>query len=83
MNILYIMIEPFSTNDIYYVNADSGTAAEKDYKEGVDKLNLLKESYQLTERQNVDMNTGQNALILNNITLGIGIFGMIWMMYKA
>lgn len=75
------MVEPFSTNDVYYVNAT--TPAEKDYKEGVDKLNTLKQSYQLTEKQNADLNTSQDALILNNITLGIGILGMMWIMYKS
>jgi hypothetical protein len=81
------MVEPFSTNDVYYVNAadesKSSLQAEKDYKEGVDKLNTLKQSYQLTEKQNADLNTSQDALLLNNITLGIGILGMMWIMYKS
>jgi hypothetical protein len=81
------MVEPFSTNDVYYVNAaDANTQAtegEKTYKEGVDKLNTLKQSYQLTEKQNADLNTSQDALLLNNITLGIGILGMMWIMYKS
>jgi hypothetical protein len=81
------MVEPFSTNDVYYVNAETdpqnATNNEKNYKDGVDKLNALKQSYQLTEKQNADLNTSQDALILNNITLGIGILGMMWVMYKS
>jgi hypothetical protein len=81
------MVEPFSTNDVYYVNATDTNKqplqAEKDYKEGVDKLSTLKQSYQLTEKQNADLNTSQDALLLNNITLGIGILGMMWIMYKS
>jgi len=71
-------MEPFSTTDVYYVNA--GTDNEKKYKENVDKLIALQGSYGLTQKQNTDLNTGQNSLILNNVTLGIGIFAMIWMM---
>lgn len=79
------MVEPFSTNDVYYVNAgtDQATDAEKEYKEGVDKLNSLKQTYQLTGKQNADLNTSQDALTLNNITLGIGILGMMWIMYRG
>jgi outer membrane protein assembly factor BamE (lipoprotein component of BamABCDE complex) len=79
------MVEAFSTNDIYYVraiNENSPTDDEKTYKTNVDKLNLLKETYKLTERQNGDFNTSQNALILNNVTLGIGIFAMMWIVYN-
>ena len=83
---IYIrMVEAFSTNDIYYVraiNENSPTDDEKTYKTNVDKLNLLKETYKLTERQNGDFNTSQNALILNNVTLGIGIFAMMWIVYN-
>lgn len=73
-------MEPFSTTDVYYVNA--GTHNEKKYKENVDKLIALQGSYGLTQKQNTDLNTGQNSLILNNVTLGIGIFAMIWMMSR-
>ena len=79
------MVEAFSTNDVYYVraiNENSPTDDEKTYKTNVDKLNLLKETYKLTERQNGDFNTSQNALILNNVTLGIGIFAMMWIVYN-
>ena len=79
------MAEAFSTNDVYYVRASdtqSATDDEKTYKTNVDKLNLLKETYKLTERQNGDFNTSQNALILNNVTLGIGIFAMMWIVYN-
>ena len=55
---------------------------ELTYKENVDKLNGLKESYQLTQKQNGDLNTSQNALILNNVTLGVGIFAMMLMVYN-
>jgi hypothetical protein len=76
-------MEPFSTNDVYYVNAgtDAKTGDETIYKTNVDKLNSLKSSYGLTKKQNADLNTGQTALILNNVTLGIGIFLMMWMIY--
>lgn len=79
------MAEAFSTNDVYYVKASdtqNATVDEKTYKTNVDKLNLLKETYKLTERQNGDFNTSQNALILNNVTLGIGIFAMMWIVYN-
>jgi len=82
-------MEPFSTTDVYYVNAGKGATQglqlekdEKLYKENVDKLIALKGSYGLTQKQNTDLNTGQNSLILNNVTLGIGIFAMIWMMSR-
>jgi len=77
-------MEAFSTNDVYYTRATSSTASsnEVSYKENVDKLNGLKESYQLTQKQNGDLNISQNALILNNVTLGVGIFAMMVMVYN-
>jgi hypothetical protein len=76
-------MEAFSTNDVYYVKADNGGSQdEKKYKENVDKLNNLKESQGLTKEQNQDLNTSQNALILNNITLGVGICAMMFMIYN-
>ena len=77
-------MEAFSINDVYYIKATSDTASinEVSYKENVDKLNGLKESYQLTQKQNGDLNTSQNALILNNVTLGVGIFAMMLMVYS-
>ena len=80
-------MEAFSTNDIYYIKAtapDSSepSSGEKAYKTNVDRLNGLKESYQLTQKQNGDLNTSQNALILNNVTLGVGIFAMMLIVYN-
>ena len=78
-------MEAFSTNDVYYIKATTDREASNDeitYKENVDKLNGLKESYQLTQKQNGDLNTSQNALILNNVTLGVGIFAMMLMVYN-
>lgn len=78
-------MEAFSTNDVYYMKATTDREASNDeltYKENVDKLNGLKESYQLTQKQNGDLNTSQNALILNNVTLGVGIFAMMLMVYN-
>ena len=80
-------MEAFSTNDVYYMKAstttDRGPSIEETaYKENVDKLNGLKESYQLTQKQNGDLNTSQNALILNNVTLGVVIFAMMLMVYN-
>ena len=84
-------MEAFSTNDVYYMKATAPATdslnqgpsiEEKAYKENVDKLNGLKESYQLTQKQNGDLNTSQNALILNNVTLGVGIFAMMFMVYN-
>ena len=79
-------MEAFSTNDVYYIKATTADQkASKDevsYKENVDKLNGLKESYQLTQKQNGDLNTSQNALILNNVTLGVGIFAMMLIVYN-
>ena len=79
-------MEAFSTNDVYYIKATTADLEpsndEETYKENVDKLNGLKESYQLTQKQNGDLNTSQNALILNNVTLGVGIFAMMLMVYS-
>ena len=79
-------MEAFSTNDIYYIKATATdpepSKEEKAYKTNVDRLNGLKESYQLTQKQNGDLNTSQNALILNNVTLGVGIFAMMLMVYN-
>ena len=98
------MAEPFSTTDVYYVNANNKikndfsfcstnqsmycdeqnvgdiSNCECKYKENVDKLNT--NSSGLTKEQNVDFNTGQSVLILNNISLGIGIVGMMWIIYS-
>lgn len=93
------MAEPFSTNDIYYINAqncsgintsngcytqDTGdkTNCECKYKENVDKLTVLKSMRGLTKKHNDDLNEGQSALIINNISLGIGILGMMWIIYS-
>ena len=73
-------MEPFSTNDVYYINAK--TNEEKKYKKGVDNLLAVKSNYKLTLRQNSDLNEGQNALVLNNVTLGVGILLMMVMIYK-
>ena len=79
-------MEAFSTNDVYYIKATTAdlepSKDEEIYKENVDKLNGLKESYQLTQKQNGDLNISQNALILNNVTLGVGIFAMMLMVYS-
>ena len=53
-----------------------------DYQDNISKLKQLKESYGLTQKQNADLNTSQNALILNNVTLGIGIFVMMLIVYN-
>ena len=95
------MTEPFSTTDVYYVNATNctynlntsiGCNNNKDctdkenceckYKENVDKLNKLTASQGLTQTQNGDLNKEHSLLILNNISLGIGIAGMMLMMYS-
>jgi hypothetical protein len=79
-------MEPFSTNDVYYMKAvnteENPSTDEKTYKKGVDDLLALKSNYQLSLRQNADLNEGQNALVLNNVTLGVGILLMMVMMYK-
>jgi hypothetical protein len=79
-------MEPFSTNDVYYMKAVNTevtpSADEKTYKKGVDDLMAVKSNYQLSMRQNADLNEGQNALVLNNVTLGVGILLMMVMMYK-
>jgi len=94
------MAEPFSTTDIYYINAkecssvtntSSGcytqdtadkTNCECKYKENVDKLTVLNSMHGLTKEQNNDLNEGQSALIINNISLGIGILGMMGIIYS-
>lgn len=79
------MAEPFSTTDVYYVNATNcsgNTSNECKYKENVDKLNALSSSYGLTKSQNGDLNKEHSLLLFNNISLGIGIAGMMWMMYS-
>ena len=78
-------MEPFSTNDVYYMRAvseEKPSADENTYKKGVDDLMAVKSNYQLSMRQNADLNEGQNALVLNNVTLGVGILLMMVMMYK-
>jgi hypothetical protein len=77
-------MEAFSTNDVYYVKALDTAASndEKQYKANVDKLDELKASYGLSQKQNGDLNTSQNALILNNVTLGVGILAMMLMVYN-
>ena len=95
------MAEPFSTTDVYYVNAtnciqNSGNESisclvqdsndkpncECKYKENVDKLNLLSTSSGLTKSQYNDLNKENTLLLFNNISLGIGIVGMMWIMYS-
>ncbi len=79
-------MEPFSTTDVYYMKAVNTevtpSSDEKVYKAGVDDLLALKSNYQLSLRQNADLNEGQNALVLNNVTLGVGILLMMVMIYK-
>jgi len=93
------MAEPFSTTDVYYVNAtdcteilntsngcyfqnnDDISNCQCKYKENVDKLNELSASTGLTQTQNGDLNKEHVLLIFNNISLGIGIAGMMWIMY--
>ena len=79
-------MEPFSTTDVYYMKAVTTevtpSSDEKVYKAGVDDLLALKSNYQLSLRQNADLNEGQNALVLNNVTLGVGILLMMVMIYK-
>ena len=58
------------------------TNCECKYKENVDKLTVLKSSSGLTKEQNRDLNEGQSALIMNTISLGIGILGMMWIIYS-
>jgi hypothetical protein len=100
------MAEPFSANDVYYVNAQQNIMGDSNfcsatkpssfcydqdvsdisnceckYKENVDKLNTISSTNGLTKEQNTDLNRGQALLVLNNISLGIGIFGMMWIIY--
>ena len=79
-------MEPFSTTDVYYMKAVNTevipSTDEKVYKAGVDDLLALKSNYQMSLRQNADLNEGQNALVLNNVTLGVGILLMMVMIYK-
>jgi hypothetical protein len=82
------MAEPFSTTDVYYVNAtkcdNPGNASgECKYKENVDKLNALTASSGLTKSHNNDLNKEHTLLLFNNISLGVGIVGMMWIMYSA
>ena len=94
------MAEPFSTTDVYYVNATdcnellntSNGCYSQDildvsncqckYKENVDKLNELSASYGLTKSQKGDLNKEHSLSLFKNISLGIGIAGMMWMMYS-
>ena len=69
-----------STGCFYKDNTDIEHCQCK-YKENVDKLNALSSSYGLTKSQNSDLNKEHSLLIFNNISLGIGIAGMMWMMY--
>jgi hypothetical protein len=91
------MAEPFSTNDVYYVQANCGSYSSNDcfsqssldisnchckYKENVDKLNEINSSAGLTKEQYGDLNKEHILLVFNNISLGIGIVGMMWMIYS-
>ena len=94
------MAEPFSTTDVYYVNAancdtatnvSSGCFTQNDadkanceckYKENVDKLNAISSSSGLTKSQYGDLNKEHTLLLFNNISLGVGIAGMMWMIYS-
>jgi hypothetical protein len=91
------MAEPFSTTDIYYVNADCNSYNSNDcfsqtnldisncqckYKENVDKLNQVNSSSGLTKEQYGDLNKEHVLLVFNNVSLGIGIVGMMWMIYS-
>ncbi len=63
------------------IGTTSDTAnCECKYKENVDKLNNVISSNGLTKSQNGDMNTEQSLLIMNSISLGIGIVSMMWIM---
>ena len=90
------MTEPFSANDVYYMNASCNTNpsigclnltdgsdkanCECKYKENVDKLISIPGG--LTKGQNSDLNESHTLLLLNNISLAIGIVGMMWMIYS-
>jgi hypothetical protein len=75
------MVEPFSTTDVFYVNADcNNNNAECKYKNNVDTLNALKVTTDTATQQYKDLSEDQSATILSNIGLGIGIFAMIWIM---
>jgi hypothetical protein len=94
------MAEPFSTTDVYYVNAVNcnnpvnasngcfthNTAdkanCECKYKKNVDKLNAISASSGLSKSQYNDLNEEHTLLLFNNISLGVGIAGMMWMMYS-
>lgn len=91
------MAEPFSTTDIYYVNADCNSYSSNDcfsqssldipnchckYKENVDKLKQVNSSSGLTKEQYGDLNEERVLLVFNNVSLGIGIVGMMWMIYS-
>jgi len=52
------------------------------YKENVDKLNTISSSSGLTKSQYGDLNKEHTLLLFNNISLGVGIAGMMWMMYS-
>ena len=52
------------------------------YKENVDKLNTISSSSGLTKTQYGDLNKEHTLLLFNNISLGVGIAGMMWMMYS-
>ena len=93
------MTEPFSTNDVYYTSASScdtnlsigcnnEDASDKahcecKYKENVDNLNKLNASSGLTKEQYDDSVKSRNRTIMNTVSLGIGIVGMMWMMYSS
>ena len=77
------MVEPFSTTDIFYVNAtncDNINTSECKYKNNVDQMNELKVSADTAKQQYKDITEEQSALIMSNIGLGVGIFAMLWIM---
>jgi hypothetical protein len=91
------MAEPFSTTDVYYTKANcikypSSKCNNQDifdipnceckYKTNVKKLNTVSASNGLTKSQNGDLNKEHSLLVFNNISLGVGIAGMMWIMYS-
>ena len=91
------MAQPFSTTDVYYTKANcikypsincnnqdifDISNCECKYKQNVKKLNTLSASNRLTKSQKGDLNKEHSLLVFNNISLGVGIAGMMWIMYS-
>jgi hypothetical protein len=74
-----------TTNSSYeciFQDTTDQSKCECKYKENVDKLKQIGSSSGLSKEQHGDLTKERTLLIFNNISLGIGIVGMMWIIYS-